>query len=92
MSEEQTKTCWVASRDFGRGIWLAVMGKTGRDPSWLWSFCLEKQAARAEAEAPEVNSLCRNWEFIWVPGSSPSGSREFEAGMASARIRKQLLN
>ena len=27
-----------------------------------------------------------------VPGSSPGGSREFEAGMASARIRKQLLN
>ena len=31
---------------------------------------------------------------IWVvlPGSSPGGSREFEAGTASARIRKQLLN
>jgi len=28
----------------------------------------------------------------WLPGSSPGGSREFEAGMASARIRKQLLN
>ena len=27
-----------------------------------------------------------------VPGSSPGGSREFEAGTASARIRKQLLN
>ena len=27
-----------------------------------------------------------------MPGSSPSGSREFEAGTASARIRKQLLN
>ena len=27
-----------------------------------------------------------------VPGSSPGGSRKFEAGMASARIRKQLLN
>jgi len=27
-----------------------------------------------------------------LPGSSPGGSREFEAGMASARIRKQLLN
>ena len=25
-------------------------------------------------------------------GSSPGGSREFEAGTASARIRKQLLN
>ena len=28
----------------------------------------------------------------FLPGSSPGGSREFEAGMASARIRKQLLN
>ena len=27
-----------------------------------------------------------------VPGSSPGGSRESEAGTASARIRKQLLN
>ena len=27
-----------------------------------------------------------------VPGSSPGGSRKFEAGTASARIRKQLLN
>ena len=27
-----------------------------------------------------------------VSGSSPGGSREFEAGTASARIRKQLLN
>ena len=27
-----------------------------------------------------------------LPGSSPGGSREFEAGTASARIRKQLLN
>ena len=27
-----------------------------------------------------------------MPGSSPGGSREFEVGMASARIRKQLLN
>ena len=31
---------------------------------------------------------------IWVVllGSSPGGSREFEAGTASAGIRKQLLN
>ena len=29
---------------------------------------------------------------VKVPGSSPGGSREFEAGTASARIRKQLLN
>ena len=27
-----------------------------------------------------------------LPGSSPGGSREFEAGTALARIRKQLLN
>ena len=27
-----------------------------------------------------------------LPGSSPGGSREFEAGTASAKIRKQLLN
>ena len=27
-----------------------------------------------------------------LPGSSPSGSREFEVGTASVRIRKQLLN
>ena len=27
-----------------------------------------------------------------MPGSSPGGSREFEAGTASARIRQQLLN
>ena len=27
-----------------------------------------------------------------LPGSSPGGSKEFEAGTASARIRKQLLN
>ena len=27
-----------------------------------------------------------------LPGSSPGGSREFKAGTASARIRKQLLN
>ena len=33
--------------------------------------------------------ICTQW---WVPGSSPGGSREFEAGTASARIRKQLLN
>ena len=31
--------------------------------------------------------LCR-----LLPGSSPGGSREFEAGTASARIRKQLLS
>ena len=37
----------------------------------------------------EVEEYCRR---IKVPGSSPGGSREFEAGMASARIRKQLLN
>ena len=30
--------------------------------------------------------------FALVPGSSPGGSREFEAGTASVRIRKQLLN
>ena len=29
---------------------------------------------------------------VKVPGSSPGGSREFEVGMASARIGKQLLN
>ena len=34
---------------------------------------------------------------LWIalgsmPGSSPGGSREFDAGTASARIRKQLLN
>ena len=27
-----------------------------------------------------------------VPGFSPGGSREFEVGTASAKIRKQLLN
>ena len=27
-----------------------------------------------------------------LSGSSPGGSREFEAGTASARIKKQLLN
>ena len=32
---------------------------------------------------------CQHWV---LPGSSPGGSREFEAGTASARIRKQLLN
>jgi len=31
-------------------------------------------------------------DYAKVPGSSPGGSREFEAGTASARIRKQLLN
>ena len=30
--------------------------------------------------------------FSRLPGSSPGGSREFKAGTASARIRKQLLN
>ena len=29
---------------------------------------------------------------LQLPGSSPGGSREFEAETASARIRKQLLN
>lgn len=76
MLEEQMKTCWVASRDFGLGIWLAVMGKTGRDHSWLWSFYLEKQAARAEAEAPEVNNLSRNWKFMWEPVPEEHSSRD----------------
>ena len=41
---------------------------------------------------------CVNHNKLWkilkdmVPGSSPSGSREFEAGTTSVRIRKQLLN
>ena len=30
--------------------------------------------------------------LLLLPGSSPGGSREFEVGTASARIRKQLLN
>ena len=30
--------------------------------------------------------------WVPLPGSSPGGSREFEAGTASARIRKQLLH
>ena len=34
---------------------------------------------------------CRQIKFRRVPGSSPGGSREFEVGTASARIRKQLL-
>ena len=29
---------------------------------------------------------------IYLPGSSPGGSREFKAGTVSARIRKQLFN
>ena len=40
-------------------------------------------------------SLSELWELVMdreVPGSSPGGSREFEAGRASAKIRKQLLN
>lgn len=76
MLEEQTKTCWVASRDFGLGMWLAVMGKTGRDRSWLWSFRLEKQAARAETEAPEVNNLHRSWKFVWGPVPEEHSSRD----------------
>ena len=35
---------------------------------------------------------CFQYEEVSVPGSSPGGSREFEAGTALARIRKQLLN
>ena len=31
-------------------------------------------------------------KFDVLPGSSPGGSRQFETGTASARIRKQLLN
>ena len=40
-----------------------------------------------------ASSPITSWQIDWeMPGSSPSGSREFEAGTASVRIRKQLLN
>ena len=39
----------------------------------------------------ELDKAVVHWSD-WLPGSSPGGSREFEAGMASASIRKQLLN
>ena len=49
-----------------------------------------------------LHSVCRQiWKLSYghrtgqdqlLPGSSPGGSREFEAGTALARIRKQLLN
>ena len=40
-----------------------------------------------------ASSPITSWQIDWeMPGSSPSGSREFEAGTALARIRKQLLN
>ena len=41
-------------------------------------------------------AVCGMWPgygiIVILPGSSPGGSREFKVGMASARIRKQLLN
>jgi len=37
----------------------------------------------------KIKTKANKWD---LPGSGPSGSREFEAGTASARIRKQLLN
>ena len=37
-------------------------------------------------------SFSHKSESSELPGSSPGGCREFEAGTASARIRKQLLN
>ena len=56
---------------------------------------------------PVVTYGCESWTVkkaehrridafeLWcwrMPGSSPGGSRKFEAGMASAKIREQLLN
>ena len=37
----------------------------------------------------KIKTKVNKWD---LPGSSPGGSREFEAGTALARIRKQLLN
>ena len=48
------------------------------------------------SEHPGLISFRMDWLDLFavqgLPGSSPGGSREFEAGRASARIRKQLLN
>jgi len=47
----------------------------------MFKLVLEK------AEEPEIKLPTSA-----VPGSSPGGSKELEAGTGSARIRKQLLN
>jgi len=54
----------------------------------FWAGCVvfDTSANKLGAHSPQ-------WDgFAILPGSSPGRSREFEAGTASARIRKQLLN
>jgi len=54
---------------------------------WTGWISLQSRDAQESSPTPQFKSINSS-----VPGSSPGGSREFEAGTASARIRKQLLN
>ena len=58
-------------------------GVTGKFGLGIWKFDIYKNIV-----------IIARWLTLKsdLRGSSPSGSREFEAGMASVRIRKQLLN
>ena len=56
-------------------------------------FPMLKTLARANQSTPSALLYLRvSPHETPLPGSSPGGSREFEAGTALARIRKQLLN
>ena len=83
--------------------WQATVHGVTESQTWLgrhmhisinkWKGIHQKLLDWDFPSGPEVRTLyfhCRGYGFL--PGSSCGGSREFEAGMASARIRKQLLN
>ena len=63
-------------------------------PTFSFHFFMMKRISFAAIGSWKTCSSSQNHSISssLVPGSSPGGSREFEAGTASARIRKQLLN
>ena len=80
------------------GTQQGVLGTTAPPPQTpgpkVPCFCLLwRQACVRISQLPlqPVCFSCREHGDRLLPGSSPGESREFEAGMASARIRKQLL-
>ena len=60
--------------------------------TWFVLFCLCAIQLMVPFLFCAYNLLLTLRHDASLPGSSPGGSREFEAGTASVRIRKQLLN
>ena len=75
-----------------RSTQLSFLGSPGNTTRRVDRFGGSRYHPLPPTGAGHPNPCCTPSPPPPVPGSSPGGSREFEAGTASARIRKQLLN